>query len=205
MITAAKIVHFPVYAKFFVCFLAVVDDHGVARIGDVVAEQVDPCFADGNLPLVVQDVGPSAGNARRVSSFFQVEGAGDVVAGLAVGAGQVEADGGGHATAQFGDVGQSGYEAGNAHLQGRVAGDGGGIDGRRVSPFVGKEEAVAVVADGGEDAQAVHGCVEGRDGVHVLAHEIGRIVGISALHVVLASGKADQQGQQQKTPYSFHI
>ena len=95
---------------------------------NILADIILSAIGDGNLPLVVQVVGPSAGNARRVSSFFQVEGAGDVVAGIAVGAGQVEADGDGHAVAQLGDVGQSGNEAGNAHLQGRVAGDGGGID-----------------------------------------------------------------------------
>ncbi|MBD9175987.1 MAG: hypothetical protein EGP87_07700 [Paraprevotella clara] len=189
-ITAAKIAYFGVYTKFFFYFLSVVDDHRVTGIRDAITEQAYPFFTDTDLSLIVQVVSPTAGYACGIAAFFQLQGAGYIVGRITVGAGQIVADGQGSRATQFGDVGQADNKTGDTHLNGRVTGNGSGIDRSGVSAFVCEQETVAVAADGRINSQTVQGRVELRYSIDVFVHEIGRIVGVGVLYVLLAGREA---------------
>lgn len=120
--------YFGVYTKFFFYFLPVVDDHRVAGICDTVTEQAYPFLTDTDLSLIVQVVRPAAGYACGITAFFQLQGAGYIIGRIAVGAGQIVADGQRNRVAQFRDVGEAGNKTGDTHLDGRVTGNGRGID-----------------------------------------------------------------------------
>ena len=75
-------------------------------------------------------------------------------------------------------------------MNGRVTGNGSGIDRSGVSAFVCEQETVAVAADGRIDSQTVQGRVELRYSIDVFVHEIGRIVGVGVLYVLLAGREA---------------
>ena len=132
---------------------------------------------------IVQVVSSAAGYACGITAFFQLQGAGYIVGGITVGADQIVADGQGSRAAQFGDVGQAGNETGDTHLNGRVTGNGSGIDRSGVSAFVCEQETVAVAADGRIDSQTVQSRVELRYSIDVFVHEIGRIKKLRILFI----------------------
>ena len=85
---------------------------------------------------------------------------------------------------------QAGNETGDTHLNGRVTGNGSGIDRSGVSAFVCEQETVAVAADGRIDSQTVQAALSCGTVLTFFVHEIGRIVGVGVLYVLLAGREA---------------